>query len=119
MYDMEAREFIHNMEAYLAHHHGTWVCKYFAAEDVELAQTCYWLEESQSMRFNKLQVWDNLMNWDTEFQVHIEKMKKWGTWMLQHQELQLRIWWAVLIICPLWTAMHLLCPTIPEVWMQG
>jgi hypothetical protein len=39
MYDMEAREVIHNLAAYLAHHHGTWVYKYFAAEDVELAQT--------------------------------------------------------------------------------
>jgi hypothetical protein len=26
-YDMEAREVIHNLEAYLAHHHGTWVYK--------------------------------------------------------------------------------------------
>jgi hypothetical protein len=25
MYDMEAREVIHNLAAYLAHHHGTWV----------------------------------------------------------------------------------------------
>jgi hypothetical protein len=33
-YDMEAREVIHNLTAYLAHHHGTWVYKYFAAEDV-------------------------------------------------------------------------------------
>jgi hypothetical protein len=41
MYDMEAREVIHNMEENLAHHHGSWVYKYFAAEDVELAQTCY------------------------------------------------------------------------------
>jgi hypothetical protein len=45
MYDMEAREAIHNLAAYLAHHNGTWVYKYFAAEDVELAQTCYWHEE--------------------------------------------------------------------------
>jgi hypothetical protein len=37
MYDMEAREVIHNMAAYLAHHHGTWVYKHFAAEDAELA----------------------------------------------------------------------------------
>jgi hypothetical protein len=44
MYDMEAREIIHNLAAYLAHHHGTWVYKDFAAEDVELAQTCYWYE---------------------------------------------------------------------------
>jgi hypothetical protein len=41
MYDMEAREVIHSFAAYLAHHHGVWVYKYFAAEDVELAQTCY------------------------------------------------------------------------------
>jgi hypothetical protein len=41
MYDMEAREVIHNVASYLEHHHGTWVYKYFAAEDVELAQTCY------------------------------------------------------------------------------
>jgi hypothetical protein len=27
MYDMEAREVIHNLAAYLAHHHGTWVYK--------------------------------------------------------------------------------------------
>jgi hypothetical protein len=39
MYDMEAGEFIHNLAAYLSHHHDTWVYKYFAAEDVELAQT--------------------------------------------------------------------------------
>jgi hypothetical protein len=25
MYDMEAREVIHNLETYLAHHHGSWV----------------------------------------------------------------------------------------------
>jgi hypothetical protein len=59
MYDTEAREVIHNLEAYLAHHHGTWVYKYFEAEDVdvELAQTCYWREESQSMRSNKEKMW--------------------------------------------------------------
>jgi hypothetical protein len=78
MHDMEAREVIHNLAAYLAHHHGTWVYKYFAAEDVELAQTCYWHEESQSMRSNKEKMWDNLMNWDTEFQVQIENMKNMG-----------------------------------------
>jgi hypothetical protein len=39
MYDMEAREFIHNLAPYLAHHHGTWVYKYFVSEDVDLAQT--------------------------------------------------------------------------------
>jgi hypothetical protein len=57
MYDMEAREVIHNLAAYLAHHHGTWIYKYFAAEDVEVDQTCYWYwyEESQSMRSNKEQ----------------------------------------------------------------
>jgi hypothetical protein len=65
MYDMEAREVIHNLAAYLAHHYGTWVYKYFAAEDVELAQTFYWHDESQSMISNKEQMWDNLMNWDT------------------------------------------------------
>jgi hypothetical protein len=74
MYDMEAREVIHNLAAYLAHNHGTWVYKYFAAKDVELAQTCYWHKESQSMRYNKEQMWKNLMNWDTEFQVQIENM---------------------------------------------
>jgi hypothetical protein len=78
MYDMEAREVIHNLAAYLAHHHGTWVYKYFAAEDVELAQTCYWHEESQSMRSKKEQMWDNIMNWDTEFQVQIENMENRG-----------------------------------------
>jgi hypothetical protein len=78
MHDMEAREVIHNLAAYLAHHHGTWVYTYFAAEDVELAQTCYWHEESQSMRSNKEKVWDNLMNWDTEFQVQIENMENMG-----------------------------------------
>jgi hypothetical protein len=31
MYDMEAREVIHNLAAYFAHHHDTWVYKYFAA----------------------------------------------------------------------------------------
>jgi hypothetical protein len=41
MYDMEAREVIHNLAAYLAHHHGIWLYEYFVAEDVELAQTCY------------------------------------------------------------------------------
>jgi hypothetical protein len=41
MYDMEARKVIQNLAAYLAHHHGSWVYKYFADEDVELAQTCY------------------------------------------------------------------------------
>jgi hypothetical protein len=75
MYDMKAREVIHNLAEYLGHHHGTWVYKYFAAEYVELAQTCYWHEESQSMISNKEQMWDNLMNWDTEFQVQIENMK--------------------------------------------
>jgi hypothetical protein len=79
MYDMEGREVIHNLAAYLAHHHGTWVYKYFAAEDVELAQTCYWHEESKSMRSNKEQMWDNLMNWDTEFQFQIENMENMGT----------------------------------------
>jgi hypothetical protein len=53
MYAMEVREVIHNWAEYLAHHHGSWVYTYFAAEDVELAQTCYWHEESQSMRSNK------------------------------------------------------------------
>jgi hypothetical protein len=75
MYEMEAREVIHNLAAYLADHHGVWVYKYFAAEDVELAQTCYWHEESQSMRCKKEQMWDNLMNWDTDFQVQIENME--------------------------------------------
>jgi hypothetical protein len=78
MYDMEAREFIHNLAAYVAHHHDTWVYKYFSAEDVELAQTCYWHEESQSMRSNKEQMLENIMNWDTEFQVHIENMENMG-----------------------------------------
>jgi hypothetical protein len=78
MYDMEAREVIHNLAAYLEHHHGTWVYKYSTAEDVELAQTCYWREESQSMRSNKEQMWDNLINWDTEFQVQIENMENMG-----------------------------------------
>jgi hypothetical protein len=39
MYDIEEREVIHNLAAHLAHHHGTWVYKYYAAEDVELNQT--------------------------------------------------------------------------------
>jgi hypothetical protein len=75
---MEAREVIHNLAAYLAHHHGIWVYKYFAAEDVELAQACYWHDELQSMRSNKEQMWDNLMNWDMEFQVQIENMENMG-----------------------------------------
>jgi hypothetical protein len=75
MYDMEAREVIHNLAAYLAHHHGVWVYKYFAAEDVELAQTCYWQEESKTVRSNKEKMWDNLMNWDKEFQVQIKNME--------------------------------------------
>jgi hypothetical protein len=62
----------------LAHHHGTWVYKYFAAEDVELAKICYWHEEFQSMRSNKEQMWDNLMNWYTEFQVQIDNMENMG-----------------------------------------
>jgi hypothetical protein len=49
-----------------------------AAEDVELAQICYWHEELQSMRSNKEQMWDNLMNWYTEFQVQIENMEHMG-----------------------------------------
>jgi hypothetical protein len=37
---------------------------------------CYWHEESQSMRSNNEQkMWDNLMTWDTEFQVQIETME--------------------------------------------
>jgi predicted nucleic acid-binding Zn finger protein len=44
IYGMETREVIHNLAAYLAHHHGSWLYKYFAAEDVELAQTCDWHE---------------------------------------------------------------------------
>jgi hypothetical protein len=78
MCDMEAREVIHNLPSYLAHHHGTGVYKYFAAEDVELDKTCYWHEESQSMKNNKEQMWENLMNWDTEFQVQIENMENMG-----------------------------------------
>jgi hypothetical protein len=39
MYDMEEREVIHNLAAYLAYHHGIWVYKYIAAQDVEMAQT--------------------------------------------------------------------------------
>jgi hypothetical protein len=74
MYDTEAWEVSHNLAAYLAHHHDTWVYKYFAAEDVELSQTCYWHEESQSMRSNKEKMWENLLSWDTEFQVQIESM---------------------------------------------
>jgi hypothetical protein len=69
MYDMEEREVIHNLAEYLAHHHDSWVYKYFAAEDVKLAQTCLWHEESQYMRSNKEQLQDNLMKWYTEFQV--------------------------------------------------
>jgi hypothetical protein len=38
MYDMETREVIHNLAAYLAFQHGSWDKKYFADEDVELAQ---------------------------------------------------------------------------------
>jgi hypothetical protein len=34
IYDMESMEVIHNMVAYLAHHHDSWVYTYFAAEDV-------------------------------------------------------------------------------------
>jgi hypothetical protein len=34
MYEMEAREVIHNLAAYLAHHHVSGVYTYFAAEDV-------------------------------------------------------------------------------------
>jgi hypothetical protein len=75
MYDVEAREVIHNLATYLAHHHGIWVYKYFTAEDVETDQTCYWHDVSQSMRSNKEHIWDNLMNWDTEFQVQIENME--------------------------------------------
>jgi hypothetical protein len=78
MYYMEAREVIHNLAAYLVHHHGIWVYKYFAAEDVELARTCYWHEESQSMLSNKEQMQENIMNWDTEFQVQIENMENMG-----------------------------------------
>jgi hypothetical protein len=78
MYDMEARGIIHNLAAYLAHHHDRWVYKYFAAEDVELAEMCYWHEESQSMRSKKEQMWDNFMTWDTEFQVQIENMENMG-----------------------------------------
>jgi hypothetical protein len=51
MYDMESREVIHNLAAYLVHHYGSWIYKDFAAKYVELAQTCYWREESQSMIF--------------------------------------------------------------------
>jgi hypothetical protein len=65
MNDMEEREVIHNLSSYLAHHHEVWVYKYFAAEDLELDQICYWHEESQYMRYSKERMWDNLMNWDT------------------------------------------------------
>jgi hypothetical protein len=34
MYDMKARELIHNMAAYLVHHYGSWLYKYFKGEDV-------------------------------------------------------------------------------------
>jgi hypothetical protein len=30
------------------------------------------------MRYNKEHMWDNLMNWDTEFQVQIENMENMG-----------------------------------------
>jgi hypothetical protein len=30
------------------------------------------------MRFNKEHMWDNIMNWDTDFQVHIENMENMG-----------------------------------------
>jgi hypothetical protein len=75
MYDMEAMKVIHNLAAYLAHRHGIWVHTYFAAEDVELAQTYYWHEESHSMISNKEHMWDTFINWDTEFQVQIEYME--------------------------------------------
>jgi hypothetical protein len=74
-YDMEAREVIQHLSAYLAHHRDSWVYTYFAAKYVELAQTCYLHEESQFTRSNKEKMWDNLMNWDTEFQVQIENME--------------------------------------------
>jgi hypothetical protein len=51
MYDMEAREVIHNLAAYLAHHHGIWVYKYIATEYVELDQTrtlMFFLHEGDS-----------------------------------------------------------------------
>jgi hypothetical protein len=59
----------------LVRHNDSWVYTYFAAADVELAQTCYWNEESQSMRSKKEKMWDSLMNWDKEFQVQIENME--------------------------------------------
>jgi hypothetical protein len=67
--DIEAMEVTHNLAAYVVHHHGSWVYKYFSDEDVEVAQTCYWHAESQSMRSNNEQIWDNLMTWDMDFQV--------------------------------------------------
>jgi hypothetical protein len=75
MYDMEAREVIHDLAAYLMHHHDSCVYKYFADEDVELAQTCYWHVELQSMRSNKEQMWDIFLTWDAEFQAQIENME--------------------------------------------
>jgi hypothetical protein len=30
------------------------------------------------MRYNKEKIWDNIMNWDTEFQVQIENMENMG-----------------------------------------
>jgi hypothetical protein len=73
MYDMEAREPIHNLAAYLAHHHGSWVYKHFAAEYVEFAQTCYWHDESQSMRSKKNKC--GILLRLVEFQVQIENME--------------------------------------------
>jgi hypothetical protein len=32
------------------------------------------------MRFKKEEIWDNLMNWDAEFQVQIENMENMETW---------------------------------------
>jgi hypothetical protein len=80
MYDiMEAREVIYNLAVYLGHHSGTWVYAYFAAEDAELAQMCYFPEDSKTTRSNKEHMWDDPIAWDTEFQVQIENIEKIAT----------------------------------------
>jgi hypothetical protein len=89
MYDMEAREAIHNLAAYLGHHSDIWVCTYFTAVDLDFAQTCYWNAESQTMISNKEHVWDDLSRTLQPF-------------MWNYKEQQPIISWGVLTLCHLW-----------------
>jgi hypothetical protein len=70
------------------------------------------------MRSNKEKMWDNIMNWDTEFQVQIENMENMENMdAAPPGSAAHNLVGSVDYMSFMGTAMHLQCPKIPEVWM--